>query len=173
MDYTEYLPYAVAILIAVPFLIHIRQFVYTYIKLKEKELELLARKPAGNDITKNQAYERMVLFLERVKPANLVMRFSPDLKPHEFLFLVEKTIAEEFDYNASQQLYIPKEIWQNIVTSKNNIVRKAQSAYANMGDQANLEDLKTVFLMDYMNGEDYIANTIEDLKSSINLNKLK
>ncbi len=167
MIYTEYLPYAAAILIAVPFLIYIRQFVYSYIKLKEKELELVARKPTANDASKNQAYERMVLFLERIKPANLVTRFSPDLKPHEFLFLMEKTIAEEFDYNASQQLYIPKEIWQNIVTSKNNIIRQAQSAYSNMSEQATLEDLKTVFLMDYMNGEDHIGQSIEDLKSSI------
>ena len=97
---SDYFPYAVTILIAIPFLVFAKQFVYGFLDLKKKELQLISGK-SNNDI-KLQAYERMTLFLERLKPSNLVMKFDKNLAVHEFLFLVEKSINEEFEYNTSQ-----------------------------------------------------------------------
>lgn len=162
MDFTQFLPYALAFIIAVPFLILFRQFVYNYIRMKEKELKLLTIKSGGDH--KLQAYERMTLFLERIKPSNLVNNFDKNLKPHEFLFLTEKAISEEFDYNSSQQLYISKKSWQNITVAKKNIIKLAHHTYGKLGENAGLEDFKTIFLMNYVNGEDYISQTIEDLR---------
>jgi len=33
-----------------------------------------------------------------------------------------------------------------------------------LSKEATLQDFKTVFLMNYMNGEDYISQSIEDLR---------
>ena len=66
MKFENLLPYAFALIIALPIIILFRQFVYTYINLKNKELKLLAVKANGD--LKMQAYERMTLFLERIKP---------------------------------------------------------------------------------------------------------
>lgn len=156
------IPYAFALLIVLPFFVLLRQFVFTYIRLKNQELKLLAVKANGD--LKIQAYERMTLFLERIKPSNLVSKFDKDLEIHEFIFLLEKTIVEEFEYNSSQQLYIGKNSWENIVNSKNNILGLIRNTYEGIGNAAKLQDYKTVFLMNYMNGEDYIAQTIEDLR---------
>ena len=156
------IPYAFALLIALPFFILLRQFVHRYISLKEKELKLISVKANGD--VKMQAYERMTLFLERLKPSSLVEKFNKELAIHEYIFLLEKSISEEFDYNSSQQLYISKNSWQNIVTCKNNILNSIRKTYENMSNSATLQDFKTVFLMDYMNGEDYISQTIEDLR---------
>lgn len=162
MDYSQFLPYAVAFIIAIPFLVLLRQFVFSYIRMKEKELQMLSVKSGGSN--KLQAYERMVLFMERLKPANLVSNFDKNLKPHEFLFLTEKSISEEFDYNASQQLYISKTSWQNISAAKNAVIQMAHKTYENLSSEATLEDYKTVFLMNYVNGEDYISQTIDGLR---------
>ncbi len=162
MDFSQYLPYAAAFIIAIPFLVLLRQFVFTYISLKQKEIQLLTVK-SGID-NRMQAYERMTLFLERIKPSNLVNKFDKTLKPHEFLYLTEKSIAEEFDYNSSQQLYISKISWQNITTAKNNIIQLAHKTYENLSSETDLEDYKTIFLMNYVNGEDFISQTIEDLR---------
>lgn len=162
MNYSEYLPYAVAFIIAVPFLIYLRQFVFTYVKFKEKELQLLAVK--GGSENRLQAYERMTLFLERIKPGNLTKEFDSGLKPHEFVYLLEKKIAQEFDYNASLQLYISKNTWQDIVTSKNNIMLLAHQSYEGLQQDVSLEDFKTVFLMNYMQGDDFIGQTQDQLK---------
>ena len=163
LDFDYHLiPYAFALLIALPFFVLLRQFVHHYISLKEKELKLISIKANGD--VKMQAYERMTLFLERLKPSSLVEKFNKELAIHEYIFLLEKTISEEFDYNSSQQLYISKNSWQNIVTCKNNIMNSIRKTYENMSNSATLQDFKTVFLMDYMNGEDYISQTIEDLR---------
>ncbi|MCA6066245.1 hypothetical protein JI747_003580 [Chryseobacterium sp. RG1] len=164
-NFSGYLPYAFALIIAIPFLVLLRQFVFTYIKLKEQEIKLLSVK--SNSENKTQAYERMTLFLERIKPSNLVQRFNKDLASHEFIFLTEKTINEEFEYNSSQQLYVTKNSWQNIVDSKNAVIDLLHKTYDGLNGNANLEEFKTIFIMNYMESEDYISITIEDLRREI------
>lgn len=163
---SEYFPYAAAMIIALPFLVFARQFVHGFMKLKKQEINFLATKT--NSEIKLQALERMTLFLERLKPSNLVMKFDKNLQPHEFIFLTEKNIIEEFEYNASQQLYISKSSWQDIITSKNNILQSLRKTYEEMNDNSKLEDFKTVFLMSYLNSEDYISDTIENLRKELN-----
>lgn len=156
------LPYAFCLLLALPFFLLLRQGVYSYIKLKNQELKLIA---IGSSVDQRiQAYERMTLLLERIKPSNLVQRFASDLEIHEFVFLTEKMIQEEFDYNGSQQLYISKNAWENIVTSKNNILGLLRTTFSNLKGNADLQNYKTLLLMNYINGEDFIALTIEELK---------
>lgn len=164
-DLLPYLPYAFALIIAIPFLVLLRQFVYTYINLKNQEIKLLSIK--SNSENKTHSYERMTLFLERIKPSNLILKFDKDLAAHEFLFLTEKTITEEFDYNSSQQLYITKNSWQNIVDSKNAIIDLLHKTYESFSNSPDLSEFKTVFIMNYMNEEDYIGATIEDLRREI------
>lgn len=156
------IPYAFALLVALPFFVLLRQFVYSYIRLKDKELKLIAIKANGD--VRMQAYERMTLFLERIKPSGLINKFDKELEIHEYVFLLEKSINEEFEYNSSQQLYISKNSWENIVASKNNLLNLIRKTYESIGNTAKLQDFKTVFLMNYMNGEDYIAQTIEELR---------
>src|SRR5699024_3396544 len=117
---SPYFPYIFAVLLALPFLIFMRQFVYTYIRLKKQEINYLTVKDQSEQ--RIHAYERITLFLERIKPSNLVGKFDQNIAAHEFLFLIEKTISEEFDYNASQQLYLTKNSWNKVVTCKNNII---------------------------------------------------
>lgn len=163
---SEYFPYAAAVIIALPFLVFARQFVHGFMKLKKQEINFLATRT--NSEIKLQALERMTLFLERLKPSNLVMKFDKNLQPHEFIFLTEKNITEEFEYNASQQLYISKSSWQDIITSKNNILQSLRKTYEEMNENSKLEDFKTVFLMSYLNSEDYISDTIENLRKELN-----
>ncbi|CAD7815579.1 hypothetical protein CHRY9390_02996 [Chryseobacterium aquaeductus] len=164
-DFSDYLPYAFALIVAIPFLVLLRQFVYTYINLKNQEIKLLSLK--SNSENKTHSYERMTLFLERIKPSNLILKFDKDLAAHEFVFLTEKTISEEFDYNSSQQLYITKNSWQNIVNSKNAIIDLLHKTYESLDNHPNLDEFKTIFIMNYMNDNDYISATIEDLRREI------
>ena len=162
MDFENLMLYAFALIIALPIIVLLRQFVYNYIRLKNKELKLLAVKSNGD--VKLQAYERMTLFLDRIKPSNLVTKFDKNLEVHEFIFLLEKSISEEFEYNSSQQLYISKNSWENIVASKNNILQLMRKTYENLNANASLQDFKTVFLMNFVSGGDYISDTIEELR---------
>lgn len=162
---SPYFPYAFAIVLAIPFLALMRQYFYGMLKLKSQELKMLSVKTNGD--AKLQAYERMTLFLERIKPSNLVKKFDKELAPHEFIFLLEKSIQEEFDYNSTQQLFVTKISWQNVVDSKNSIILLAHKTYEEMSRDTSLEEFKTVFLMNYVNGEDYVAQTIESLRKEL------
>lgn len=157
-----YFPYVFVLLLAIPFLVFMRQFVFSYIKLKNKELKLLSVKGSGEQ--RVNAYERITLFLERLKPSNLVTKFDRNLAPHEFVFLIEKSITEEFDYNASQQLYISKATWKNVVSAKGNVLHLLRTTYEDLGANSTLDEFKTVFLMNYMNSEDFVARTIDELR---------
>lgn len=160
-------PYAFALVIAIPFLLCIRRYAYGMLSLKQREIALMAAK--GKPENRFAALERMTIFLERLKPANLVNRFDASLKPHEFLFLTEKSIREEFDYNAAQQLYISQRSWQSIVAVKNNIIHQLQKTYENSSGDISLEDFKTIFLMNYINGSDEISEAIQELKKEMTL----
>lgn len=167
MLYSPYFPYIFAIFLAVPFLFFAKNFIDNYIELKNKEFKLLSLK--FNSENKLQAYERMTLFLERLKPSNLVMKFDKDLKPNEFIFLTEKNIQEEFDYNTSQQLYLNQNTWNNVVNSKNKIIQLLHKTFEEMQNNTDLQDFKTVFLMKYVEETDYISETINDMRRDIAL----
>lgn len=160
-----FFPYAFALLLATPFLMLLKQFVHEYIKMKNQELKMLTIK--GNAANKSQAYERMTLFLERIKPANLVQRFDKDLAIHEFIFLTEKTIKEEYEYNVSQQLYLPNDTWQFIVECKDEIIKILKKNYEEVNSNTTLEEFKTIFLMSYLEKNDFVAETIEVLKKEL------
>lgn len=163
--FSEYLPYAFALIIAIPFLVLLRQFVFNYIRLKEQEIRLLSVK--SNSENKSQSYERMTLFLDRIKPSNLIQRFDKELAVHEFIFLTEKSINEEFDYNSSQQLYITKNSWKNIVDCKNAVIDLLHKTYEAVNGNTSLDEFKTIFIMNYMEDEDYVSTTIENLRKEI------
>lgn len=164
-SFSGYLPYAFALIIAIPFLVLLRQFVFNYIRLKEQEIKLLSVK--SNSENKTQSYERMILFLERIKPSNLIQRFDKELAVHEFIFLTEKSVNEEFEYNSSQQLYITKNSWNNIVDSKNAVIGLLHKTYEEIKGNADLDEFKTIFIMNYMNGDDYISATIDEMRKEI------
>jgi len=76
-----------------------------------------------------QAYERMVLFLERISPNKLITRITPtssDKNAYESLLIA--TIEQEFEHNLSQQIYLSDECWNIINAAKNatiQLIRKA------------------------------------------------
>ncbi|MDX5325789.1 MAG: hypothetical protein LPK80_05970 [Bacteroidota bacterium] len=70
-----------------------------------------------------QAYERLVLLLERITPSSLIVRLSSKgLTVKEYHSLILKAIRNEFEHNLSQQVYITDESWQMVVTAKSATV---------------------------------------------------
>lgn len=71
-----------------------------------------------------QAYERMVLFLERIHPAQLLLRIAPPTEDkNDYATLLIHAIQTEFEHNLSQQIYITNECWDVINKSKTTTVQ--------------------------------------------------
>jgi branched-subunit amino acid transport protein AzlD len=70
------------------------------------------------------AYERCVLFLERIQPYSIFPRLNPHNRTvgslHEMLL---KEINEEFEYNVVQQLYVSPIAWKMLVNTKNSYIK--------------------------------------------------
>ena len=70
-----------------------------------------------------QAYERIVLYLERIQPVNLVLRIQrSEMNSQELQLALVRTIREEFDYNLSQQVYMSSTAWEMIKNAREESV---------------------------------------------------
>jgi hypothetical protein len=66
-----------------------------------------------------QAYERLILFVERMGVQNMTNRFyTADSSATELQMAMTQSIRTEWEYNLSQQLYVSNEVWQTINTAK-------------------------------------------------------
>ena len=71
-----------------------------------------------------QAYERIVLFLERINPINLMMRVEPNtLDPQSYATLLVHTIQTEYEHNLTQQIYLTAASWDIILKAKNSTIQ--------------------------------------------------
>jgi hypothetical protein len=91
--------------------------IYTLVAKSKPQMQKTAD---DNFLTKPlrlQAYERLVLLAERVALPNLISRLSqPGLSARDMQFLLIESIKQEYEYNASQQIYVSEAAW-NVVRS--------------------------------------------------------
>jgi hypothetical protein len=76
-----------------------------------------------------QAYERIVLFVERVNPANMLVRLSePDLSAAELHSIVVAEIRNEYQHNITQQIYVSARAWAIVKRVKDDTLSVVTNA---------------------------------------------
>jgi streptomycin 6-kinase len=71
-----------------------------------------------------QAYERVVLLLERINPTQLLIRVAPTGKSKDdYATLLSHHIQTEFEHNLTQQIYLTAETWDIVLKAKNSTVQ--------------------------------------------------
>lgn len=89
----------------------------------EKKFEALVAKKKESLPIKLQAYERLLLFCERINPPKLLLRVNAiDDNATAYLHLLLGNIEQEFEHNMVQQLYVSDDVWKAVVGSKLAIV---------------------------------------------------
>ena len=84
-----------------------------------------------------QAYERLVMLIERMSPETLVLRGSYPGKNCEQLHNeLMQIIRSEFEHNMSQQLYVSEEAWDSVKNAKNYTITLINNALATVNDKA-------------------------------------
>ncbi|MBQ7280725.1 MAG: hypothetical protein IJR13_08425 [Bacteroidales bacterium] len=70
-----------------------------------------------------QAYERMVLFLERISPSSLVMRcYRAGMDAAQLRVALSDAIRGEWEHNLSQQVYISSKTWEQVREAKEQML---------------------------------------------------
>jgi len=76
-----------------------------------------------------QAYERMILFLERISPDSLVVRTArPKMTTAQMQKALLGAVRKEFEHNMSQQIYISVETWEAVKAAKESIIKLINTA---------------------------------------------
>ena len=97
-------------------------FFLNHTKTEERKIKLsmLQKKQKNSLPLKLQAYERMTLYLERIKPSKLLIRISSiNNDKNAYVISLMNTIEQEFEHNLTQQIYISEKCWNIIIASKN------------------------------------------------------
>jgi len=147
-------------------------FFKTYVD-HQKEMQYLAlRKENRSEVLplRLQAFERLVLFLERISPGQLLSRVKPvgDNK-YDYENLLIASIEQEFEHNLVQQVYVSQKCWDAVKASKNSTISLIR--HTNMSDKiTNAQKLREVILTDLLEksspsdtGIAYVKNEIKQL----------
>lgn len=94
-----------------------------------------------------QAYERLILLLERISPVNLIMRTSTQVVPaKEYHGILLQNLRDEFDHNISQQLYVSDLAWEKVLIAKEETIKLINTSAAKLTDEANSTNLASKIL---------------------------
>ncbi|MDN3620249.1 hypothetical protein QWY81_12360 [Polaribacter undariae] len=118
------------------------------IKLSSDEkIALLSQRKKEALPIKLQAYERMLLFCERINPVKMLVRIKPITEEtQDYLQLLIANIDQEFEHNLVQQMYITDDTWTAVVATKNTIINKLRQV-AETAKTAN--ELREKVIIDY------------------------
>jgi hypothetical protein len=73
---------------------------------------------------KLQAYERIILFLERISLESLLLRVSTaDMTSGELHSALLATIRSEYEHNLSQQIYMSQQAWEVTRNARSNMIK--------------------------------------------------
>lgn len=134
---------------------------------KRREHEL--KRSAQGLITplKIQAYERIVIFLERINPNSLVIRVNKNgmnsRQLHNELITAVKT---EYEHNLSQQIYVSYGAWELVKNAKEEVIQLINISSSKVAVEANSSELAIMIL-------NITANLNKKLPNEIALEYLK
>ncbi len=110
-----------------------------------------------------QAYERIILLLERITPSNLLSRLgNSDYSAEEFQQILIHEIRNEFNHNLSQQVYMSDSSWTYVSTSIEQTISLINSAANTLGEGSKGIELAKVVLE--MNAGEELDSTKQAIK---------
>jgi len=142
-------------------LIIIFLFVYYMLKSffdqfeKQRKQELRVKFSEETLPLRLQAYERIILFLERVKPESMVMRLAQNnMTTTDLHRALLENIREEFDHNLSQQIYVSSEAWSMVVAARQSIIQLVSSTADDVRPDASYMEYATDLLEEFASSSD-------------------
>jgi hypothetical protein len=105
-----------------------------YLENNEKFQLLELKKATGKETLplRLQAYERVILLIDRINPANLIIRLNAaSYTAAELHSLIVAEVRNEYQHNVTQQLYVSPRAWLLVKRVKDdtlNLTRNAMQA---------------------------------------------
>jgi hypothetical protein len=107
---------------------------------KDVQMRMMEEKSAKQKESlplKLQAYERLVLFLERIGPNSVLVRVHRGgMSAQQLQADLVSTIRAEFEHNLSQQIYVSENAWDEVKNAKEDMIRIVNNAFNHVGGNA-------------------------------------
>lgn len=139
---------------------------------KEYRIKLLELRMKNSETVlpvRLQAYERIVLFLERISPSSLLLRISSaGQSAADYHRLLLSEIRNEFNHNMSQQVYMTEQAWQQVKHAREETVNLINQTYQELPENAKGTELAKKVLENILAREsDPTSRAISYLKQEI------
>lgn len=146
----------------------LKRFFDSQYRLKLLEAKLQTQKDIAP--LRLQAYERVIVLLERISPNNLIGRvYQPGLTVREFHMELLSNIRSEFDHNISQQIYISQDAWNHVRNTREEIVKVINAAGSSIDPNAKGADLSKIIFENLMKEDHNPAQqAIDFIKKEVN-----
>jgi hypothetical protein len=116
-----------------------------------------------------QAYERIILLLERISPTSLVMRVSqPGMTAFELQTALIQNIRDEFEHNLAQQIYLSNTAWELARNGKEETIKLINIAASKLNESATAVELGSlIFELSARTDKLPLTSAIEYIKQEV------
>jgi hypothetical protein len=140
---------------------------------QESERRVYEWRKQNNDIVlpiRLRAYERIVLFLSRIEPKSLLLRFDfAGMTVLQLQQMLLQAVRDEYDHNVSQQIYVSKESWALVVNARESLTQLINTCASQLNAQSDAMELANLVLAAYASNSktpidlaiDYIKNEMK------------
>ena len=116
-----------------------------------------------------QAYERLMLFCERINLEQLVYRLrEPGMKVKVLQSTLMLAVQQEFEHNLSQQIFASGNLWKIIELAKNETLSNIVSAAENFDPESDSLSYSNALISSKRNGQ-ILEKAKEALRSEVKL----
>jgi hypothetical protein len=116
-------------------------------ELSKRHLEMKGKISGKTIALRLQAYERVVLLLERISPRQLVFRFDTEgMDAARYQRILLQSVREEFEHNLAQQIYISTHAWSLVKSARESVLLMINQASGDLKDDASALDMATALL---------------------------
>ncbi len=114
---------------------------------KRRHAELMSDRMRISLPLRLQAYERLIVLMERISPNNLIMRvYRPEWSARELHRQLTKSIRDEYTHNLSQQIYISPQVWELINKAYEETMGQINSLASSLPDEATASEFSQQIL---------------------------
>lgn len=124
-------------------------FIRTYLDEYKNRDYTAIKKAAQQQILplRLQAYERIILFLERINPSNMLIRLHVSgMSAREMQHLILSEVRQEYQHNIAQQLYVSNHSWKIVNRIKEDTIAMINNAAKGLPEHASATDMSRIIL---------------------------
>lgn len=116
---------------------------------------------------KLQAYERLALFLERIKISNLMLRLPKgEMNSSQWINTLMLAAQQEYEHNLVQQVYVSDQLWNIVNLAKDEVLHSLHT----IADQLETNQASPNLMNQETQHSDlYIQKALEAIKQEVKL----